>query len=219
MSDLAERLGAARRAAGYGEAADAIKAFGWNASTYYGHENGSRGFSIKTAKRYARAFGVSVEWLLDGRASPGPIEVANGESTPEGADLVPIYDVAASAGHGTIVDTEDHLSNLAFSTQYLREMTGAKGKELAVIRVKGDSMSPTIQDDDMVMVDRTKTNLDFDGLFVIRIGEALQIKRIGRGSRRSSVMVIADNSLYPAVDTERTEIDVVGKVIWYGRKV
>lgn len=146
-------------------------------------------------------------------------EIPNGNKGEDGESLVPVYDVSASAGHGAIVDVEEHVSNLAFSSQYLREMTSAKGGQLAAIRVKGDSMIPTIQDDDMVVIDLTKRNLDFDGLFVIRVGEALQIKRIGRGARRSSVMVIADNSLYPPVDTERSEIDVVGKVIWYGRKV
>jgi len=215
----AERLAEARRKAGYAEAADAIQAFGWKPSTYYGHENGSRGFKADTAKQYAKAYGVSIEWLLYGTGGNTPITVPNGLPPPEGADLVPVYDVAASAGHGVIVDAEDHVSNLAFSSKYLREMTSAKGRQLAAIRVKGDSMTPTIQDDDMVVIDMTKTNLDFDGLFVIRVGEALQIKRIGRGCRRTSVMVIADNSLYPPVDTERTEIDVVGKVIWYGRKV
>lgn len=152
-------------------------------------------------------------------ASDRPFVVPNGDPTPEGSSLVPVYDVEASAGHGAIVDAEDHVSNLAFSTQYLREMTSAKGKQLAVVRVKGDSMSPTIQDDDMVMVDTTKTSLDYDGLFVLRIGEAFHIKRIGRGARKATVTVISDNSLYPPVDTERAEIEVVGKVIWYGRKV
>lgn len=152
-------------------------------------------------------------------ATEAPFVVSSGDPAPEGSALVPVYDVTVSAGHGAIVDAEDHVSNLAFSTQYLREMTSAKGRQLAAIRVKGDSMAPTIQDDDMVMVDTTKTNLDYDGLFVLRIGEALQIKRIGRGARKASVMVISDNTLYPAVDTERAEIDVIGKVIWYGRKV
>lgn len=194
----------------------------------YGHYEDPRRFKgpylpIEVAEKMIEAVAdtdvsASEVWAL---ASPSnaPVPVPNGEPAPNGARLVPVYDIAASAGHGAIVNTEDHISNLAFSAQYLREMTNAKGKQLAVIRVKGDSMSPTIQDDDMVMVDMTKINLDYDGLFVLRIGEALQIKRIGRGARRSSVMVIADNSLYPPVDTERAEIDVVGKVIWYGRKV
>ena len=138
---------------------------------------------------------------------------------PNPTALVPVYDIDVSAGHGSIVDAEEHISNLAFSKRYLLDMTSARGNQLAAIKVRGDSMTPTIQHEDMVVIDMTKDNLDYDGLFVIRIGEALQIKRIGRGSKRTSVMEIADNSLYPPVDTERTEIDVVGKVIWYGRKV
>lgn len=219
MSDIAARLRAARKNSGYTNASEAAEVFGWKPSTYLGHENGSRGFKLDTAAEYARRFGVSVEWLMTGKGGREALEVLNGHPAPEGSSLVPVYNVQVSAGNGAIVDAEEHISNLAFSTVYLREMTNAKGKQLAVIRVKGDSMSPTIQDDDMVMVDTTKTNLDYDGLFVLRVGEALQIKRIGRGARRSSVMVIADNSLYPPVDTERSEIDVVGKVIWYGRKV
>src|SRR5690242_7828420 len=34
--------------------------------TYLGHENGSRGLS-RAAPRYARFFGVSLDWLIDGR--------------------------------------------------------------------------------------------------------------------------------------------------------
>lgn len=197
-------------------------------SSTYGHYEDPRRFKgpylpVDVAEKLAKAIaGTPVDpseaWRLAAPAD-APLAVPNGEHAPFGAALVPVYDVEASAGHGAIVDAEEHVSNLAFSTQYLREMTSAKGKQLAAIRVKGDSMAPTIQDDDMVVIDMTKTNLDFDGLFVLRIGEAFQIKRIGRGARRASVMVISDNTLYPPVDTERAEIDVVGKVIWYGRKV
>lgn len=219
MSKIAERLKIARAKAGFENASEAAQAFGWKASTYLGHENGSRGFKLERALEYSRRFGVSPDWLMTGAGGGGASEVLNGDPAPDGTNLVPVYDVSASAGHGSIVDAEDHISNLAFSSQYLREMTSAKGKQLAAIRVKGDSMSPTIQDDDMVVIDTTKASLDYDGMFVIRVGEVLQIKRIGRGTRKSSVMVIADNSLYPPVDTDRSEIEVVGKVIWYGRKV
>lgn len=157
-------------------------------------------------------------WALTG-APAKPIEIPTDNPAPNGTTLVPIYDVMASAGFGAVVDAEDHVANLAFSSQYLCEMTSAKGDQLAAIRIKGDSMAPTIQDDDTVVIDRTKTNLDYDGLFVIRSGDNLMIKRISRGSRRKTVMIVSDNALYPPVESERTELDVVGKVIWYGRKV
>ena len=118
-----------------------------------------------------------------------------------------------------MVEGEDHVTNLAFSQDYLREMTSAKGRDLAVIRVKGDSMEPTLLDDDLVMIDRTKRNLDYDGLFVLRVGEALHVKRIGRGATRANITVISDNRIYPPIQTAREEIEVIGKVLWYGRKV
>jgi phage repressor protein C with HTH and peptisase S24 domain len=39
--------------------------------TYLGHENGSRGLS-RAAQRYARFFGVSLDWLIDGLGAAGP---------------------------------------------------------------------------------------------------------------------------------------------------
>ncbi|WP_162302413.1 LexA family transcriptional regulator [Tabrizicola thermarum] len=135
------------------------------------------------------------------------------------AALVPVYNVEVSAGPGRIVDLEEHVANLAFSPRYLAEMTAARGRDLAAIRVRGDSMEPTLLDDDMVMIDRTKTSLDYDGLFVLRFGEALHCKRVGRGRSRTTVQVISDNRIYPPVEMDRSEIEVVGKVLWYGRKV
>lgn len=146
----------------------------------------------------------------------GAKKAAGGATGPA---LVPVYSVEASAGSGRVVDLEEHIANLAFSPRYLAEMTAARGRDLAAIRVRGDSMEPTLLDDDMVLIDRTKTSLDYDGLFVLRFGEALHVKRVGRGRSRATVQVISDNRIYPAVEMERTEIEVVGKVLWYGRKV
>jgi phage repressor protein C with HTH and peptisase S24 domain len=61
-----QRLKAAREKAGYPTAQKAAEAMGIKFPTYAGHENGSRGFDRK-AEKYARKFGVSLEWLLTGR--------------------------------------------------------------------------------------------------------------------------------------------------------
>jgi phage repressor protein C with HTH and peptisase S24 domain len=49
--------------------------------TYLGHENGSRGLS-RAAPRYARFFGVSLDWLIDGRAELGTIAGAPAAEPP-----------------------------------------------------------------------------------------------------------------------------------------
>jgi len=62
-----QRLRLAREQAGFARASDAARAMGIEEPTYLGHENGSRGLS-RAAARYARFFGVSLDWLIDGRS-------------------------------------------------------------------------------------------------------------------------------------------------------
>lgn len=71
-----ERLKIARERAGYATAADAARAFGWNAPGYTHHENGTRGIRADVATRYARAFRVNPAWLLYGEGEPGSPEVS-----------------------------------------------------------------------------------------------------------------------------------------------
>ena len=71
-----QRLRFAREQAGFARASDAARAIGIEEPTYLGHENGSRGLS-RAAARYARFFGVSLDWLIDGR---GELSLAGGEA-------------------------------------------------------------------------------------------------------------------------------------------
>lgn len=86
MTEVYERLAEARRNAGFQTASEAAERFGWKGSTYLGHENGSRGFRADKAHIYARAFGVSANWLLYGDTAQ-PTEIQNGLPTP--ADTSP----------------------------------------------------------------------------------------------------------------------------------
>lgn len=66
MTDNHSRLKEARLAAGFETAASAAKHFGWNPSTYAGHENGFRGYKLRDAEKYADAFSTTADWLLLG---------------------------------------------------------------------------------------------------------------------------------------------------------
>lgn len=69
METMADRLRKARADAGYASAVDAVRAFGWTPSTYYGHENGRANITRSAAIKYARAFRVDPAWLLYGKPS------------------------------------------------------------------------------------------------------------------------------------------------------
>ncbi|MFD1913822.1 S24 family peptidase [Halodurantibacterium flavum] len=170
--------------------------------------------SAENAAALAEALGI--EW----DQGSGVIEIATKEGEPENVHLVPVYGVAASAGFGAIVDEESPVSSLAFPPAYLKRLTSSSPAHLAIISVKGDSMEPTLLDDDVVLIDTSKTSLAHDGLFVFRYDDALQVKRVGRAARRGYVTILSDNrTLYPIFEAAIQDLTVVGKVLWYGRKV
>lgn len=149
-----------------------------------------------------------------------PTKVENGEAEPRNKLLVTVYDVAASAGPGIYNEYETQAYSLAFPPNYLAKLTSSSPKFLAIISVKGESMEPTLLDDDIVLFDTSKTSLAYDGLFVLRFDGALHVKRVSRSPKKGSVTIISDNqSLYPPINWPVEDIDVVGKVLWYGRKV
>lgn len=85
MGTLADRLQQARKAAGYEKASDAIEAFGFSQFTYYQHENGTREPGKPLLDRYAKAYKVSIDWLMRGIGEMRP--AAN---DPDTADVVNI---------------------------------------------------------------------------------------------------------------------------------
>lgn len=108
---------------------------------------------------------------------------------------------------------------LALPASYIRRMTNSDPGRLAIIRAQGDTMEPTLHDGDLVLLDTSRRDLSWDGLFVIRHRSALQVKRIARSANRRDVRLISDNSRYPALEVPTADVDPVGRVLWYGRKV
>lgn len=66
--ERAARLRLAREKARIKTAAEAAKRLRIERPTYYGHENGSRGFDAQEARFYAKAYKVRELWLLHGHA-------------------------------------------------------------------------------------------------------------------------------------------------------
>lgn len=142
-----------------------------------------------------------------------------GEGASDNGDLVPVYDIQASAGYGALVEYEQQTHSLAFPPNYLRKLTAGSPKDLVIISTKGDSMEPTLLDDDIVLVDTSKKHMGFEGMFVLRHNGTLLVKRAGMASKPGHVMLISDNRAYPTIEVRLEDLTVVGKVLWYGRKV
>lgn len=126
--------------------------------------------------------------------------------------------VRASAGPGAVNDRETAAGRFAFDASYLRRM-GADPKLLSAIRVEGDSMAPTLDDGDDIMVDRGDTRLR-DGIYVLRIDGVLNVKRLAINPASRGVTIRSDNPAYPDwPDCDLSQVEIVGRVIWVGRRL
>jgi hypothetical protein len=121
----------------------------------------------------ARYFGVD-ETLL-GKAPDTEVT--------SGIRLIPKLAVGASAGAGAMHDGEALAGKIGFDEKWLRRM-GLDPAKLSLIRVDGESMSPTLNHGDDIMVDnRAAAQAVRDGIHVIRLDDILMVKRLAQGPR------------------------------------
>lgn len=147
-----------------------------------------------------------------------PIPVGFASFDGVGADeyrAIPRLPLDASAGPGAVGSQEIPYDSYRFSRRWLREM-GLEGADLSAIRVEGDSMEPDLRSGDEIFVDRNKRA--GEGIFVVRIGDALHVKQV-RASAPSTIVLVSSNPAYAPLELPREEVEVIGRVVWKGGRV
>jgi len=137
-----------------------------------------------------------------------------------GMILVPKLAIGASAGAGASIDGEAIEGEVAFDPKWLRDL-GADPRALSIIRVEGDSMAPTLDDGDDILVDGGDAAARLrDGIYVLRMDDVLMVKRVARAPGPGRISVISDNPHYRSWDDlPMGSVQLVGRVVWTGRRV
>jgi phage repressor protein C with HTH and peptisase S24 domain len=143
---------------------------------------------------------------------------------PAGArDMVTVQRraVRASAGAGAVADDQRMAPFFAFDPIWLRALTASPSEQLTMIRVEGDSMAPTLNAGDDILVDHADPCDGLrDGIYVLRVDDALLVKRLAIHPFGGRVTVQSDNPNYPDwPDRGLSELDCIGRVIWAGRRI
>ena len=130
-------------------------------------------------------------------------------------------EVTASMGYGVDVVDETQTGTYQFSKKLLKDI-GANPNYSDVIFSAGDSMYPTIEGGDCLVVDKSKTEI-YDGkIYCVRIDGQLYAKRLQK-IPPDKIKVISDNKdKYDAfyVDLSQDinyDFAVIGEVKWWSR--
>lgn len=192
--------------------------------------------SMSAVVALAEATGVSIEWLATGLGDARPTTRLAAAESPgmanlhsasdylrdQGYALVPLYDVHAAAGDGSFVDDEHVLDELAFRTEWIRRELGAEVNDLLLVFVRGDSMSGKLEDGDVIMVDKRDRRVTRDGVYVIRQGDAIQVKNLQR-LPGNIIKVWSEAPGYDPftfnLDDRHAAVHVIGRVVWRAGRV
>lgn len=129
-------------------------------------------------------------------------------------------DLSLPMGPGATVDDYVEEEPVETDIGYMRLFTRTPVHRLRLARGIGDSMFPTLQSNDEVLIDTTQNQLlHSDRIYAASINGGATIKRLRPidGGRR--VLVIPDNKVIPPYEVEASEVRIWGMVIRFSRDV
>ncbi|WP_240338945.1 S24 family peptidase [Novosphingobium sp. BW1] len=129
------------------------------------------------------------------------------------------FDLSYSMGPGANIDDYVEEGTYEFDANMLAKLTRAPVDRLFVARGDGDSMFPTLVNDDTVVIDTTQTVLNLqDRIWACSVYGAGAIKRL-RAIAGGKVLVQSDNPNIPDQEIISDDLRIVGRVIWLGRRI
>lgn len=146
------------------------------------------------------------------------VPVAHNElDLPDEFSLVAKKTGSISAGPG-LSPSEEVDFRLAFRNDWLGKFGGAN--QLFAMRVEGDSMEPTLMENDMVLINKNANTIGpGGGIFGINWRKMVLVKRLQLNLQTNEIAIKSDNPKYDSIAVAPDEIQIEGKVIWYGREL
>lgn len=129
--------------------------------------------------------------------------------TPDPKDCITVdyIHINPSCGKGTSVYHDADITPIKLGTQMLQSVLKVSHPQnLKVFKASGDSMTPTIEDSDMLLVDTGRTDFNNGGIFLLTINNDWFIKRL-RKRITGELDIISDNDKYP-VETFKQDTDI-----------
>lgn len=134
-------------------------------------------------------------------------------------ELIREVDIRLAMGDGRVADDYPEVGTMPFNRNFRRALTQAPAEKLFIARGDGDSMLPTLINDDMVLIDQTQDRItQSDRIWALRIEDAGLIKRV-RVVPGGGYELLSDNPTIPPQPVAREHVHVIGRVIWVGRRL
>lgn len=165
---------------------------------------------IQTLEKLKRAFPGFPEWTSEtGEA----VETNNRLYLP--VEILPSF---AGMGGGGTGDGDPETGMI--SRHLIEDELRARPADLLIIEARGDSMEPDFQHGDQILIDRRDCNPVQPGSFALWDGDGYVIKLVERVPQaKGRYRIFSANGRYAAYDVEEDEIRIMGRPVWFARRL
>ena len=124
-------------------------------------------------------------------------------------------------GQGGVAIADDVKGNWFLPTDYLRSELSVSPVAARIIEVQGDSMTPTLVSGDRVMIDTNDQRPTPPGIFALWDGFGVVVKRLELipNSDPPLLRISSDNANHNEYKRTIEEVNIIGRVVWYGRRM
>lgn len=203
-----------------GPKANAAKLAGVSEDMLYRYFREESTPSFRAAALLCRAAGYSLHWLAFGTSPKRLSETAEQQSIGVQFTLVPQYEVLSSVEDGPLVERESEIGKVAFRREWIQQK-GLSAKDLMAVRIGGDSMSPTIREGALVLVDARQEHVNEDGIYVLLVDGHLVAKRL-QLDFSGGLYVRSDNPAYreqQLTEAQARSLYIIGRIVWAGSEI
>lgn len=136
----------------------------------------------------------------------------------DGAVALRKINLGFAMGDGSNLDDYFEEETFDFDANLLHTISSSPPHRLVVASGIGDSMFPTIMDNDIIIIDLLQTELNkADRIWAISHNGFGGIKRLAPAGR-DLIEIISDNPVVPNRVAALEELRIIGRVVWSGRR-
>lgn len=200
----------------------------------------------ESAAHICELLGINIKWLMFGKGDSGLDQLSSvslpsvsymedgerrqiirrgAERREDGEIDVPHLNRCGDMGPGAYADDHEYASGyMRLEMQWLRRHVDySRPENLALIDGRGSSMEPTYRDGDILLVDRGKTSLDVDAVYVLveLATGRLFIKGVQRMGNNNYLMISHNPTNRDVPIGDGSGFNVLGRVVyaWNGKKL
>lgn len=216
MKHIGERIKKARERSGMNQS-ELARALGLTPQAVQKWESG--GISPKNFRinQLANLLGTTVAYLV------GDVDIPPMEEKNLPGLKIKMLANKASMGIGDDELSEDVIGGeIVLTRDFVDRLYPARAESLRFIHAYGDSMAPTLNSGDVLLVDTSAKDVKIDGIYVLKAHDRLFVKRV-RQRMDGQYEISSDNPTHKTVDVLNgdNQVSVIGRVVfyWNGRKV